>query len=323
VWAFRQPAPYEVERVEVAEPGPPGPGEVVVRYRVGGICGSDLPAFSGVRNLENPHTGTIGAPLHEIVGDVVVSADERLRVGDRVVGTAWPVGLQELVTIPAANLHALSPGLSDLEAIVAQPLSTVLCALDRVGELAGLRAAVLGLGPMGVLFAAVLRERGAYVIGVDRVDRRAVAGVFGIDDVVVGESREWAADVAPPPDLVIDAVGHSQDLLDDCVSAVRPHGEIFMFGLPEEHYVLPMRRFFRKNLTMRAGVTWNWPRHLAAAERFLLAKRDLAPAYVTHVFPLDDIQHAFLTALRPSAGRLKIALTPGVRTAPDLRGPVR
>jgi threonine dehydrogenase-like Zn-dependent dehydrogenase len=310
VWAFRQPAPYELERIEVPGPGSLSPGEVLVRYRVGGICGSDLPAFRGVRNLENPHTGMVGAPLHEIVGDVVSSASDRLRVGDRVVGTAWPVGLQELVRIPDENLHALSPELADLEAVVAQPLSTVLCALDRTGDLAGKRAAVLGLGPMGVLFTAALKARGAYVIGVDRVDRSTVASVFGIDEPVVAETQEWAHGVTDHPELVIDAIGHSQEVLDDCVEAVRERGEIFAFGLPEEHYVLPMRRFFRKNLTLRAGITWNWPDHLAAAERFLLARRDLAKAYVTDTYQLDDVREAFLSALRPAAGRLKIALVP-------------
>lgn len=312
MWAFRQPAPYELERIEVPAPASPGAGEVLVRYRIGGICGSDLPAFTGVRNPENPHTGTVGAPLHEIVGDVVASASGRLAVGDRVVGTAWPVGLQELVTIPEANLHALSPTLPDVEAIVAQPLATVLCALDRVGELEGKRAAVFGLGPMGMLFTAALRARGAHVTGVDRVDRTSMASAFGIDELAAAQTREWATTVtdADRPHLVIDAIGHSQDVLDDCVTAVRPHGEIFYFGLPEEHYVLPMRRFFRKNLTLRAGVTWNWPAHLAAAERFLLARRDLAAAYVTHTFPLSSARDAFLAALRPAAGRLKIALVP-------------
>lgn len=312
MWAFRQPAPYELERIEVPAPAPLENGDVLVRFRVGGICGSDLPAFTGVRDDDHRHTGGIGTPLHEIVGDVVASAADRLRVGDRVVGTAWPVGLQEVITSPADLLHVLTPTLPDREAIVAQPLATVLCALDRVGDLAGRRAAVLGLGPIGMLFCVALKARGAHVTGVDRVDRTAEAPVFGIDEVVVGQSREWATSLADAdrPHLVIEAIGHNQDLLADCVEAARPHGEIYLFGLPEEHYVLPMRRFFRKMLVLRAGVTTNWPAHLAAAERFLLDRRDLAPAYVTHTYPLADVRDAYLTALRPAAGRLKITIAP-------------
>ncbi|MFL6123581.1 zinc-binding dehydrogenase [Actinophytocola sp.] len=314
MWALRQPAPYEFERIEVPDPDPADlpPGRVLVRFRLGGICGSDLPPFAGVRDVGFPHTGTVGAPLHEIVGDVVASADDRLRRGERVVGkVSTSDGLREVVVARAELLHPLADALSDGEAIVAQPLATVLCALDRVGALPGRRAAVLGLGPIGMLFGAALKERGYHVTGVDRVDRTAVAAVFGIDEPVVAQTREWAAGLSDDrPDLVVDAIGHSQDVLADCVEAARTHGEVYVFGLPEEHYVLPMRRFFDKMLVLRAGATTNWPAHLAAAERFLLDHRDLAAAYVTDTYPMAEAKEAYLSALRPAVGRLKIALVP-------------
>jgi threonine dehydrogenase-like Zn-dependent dehydrogenase len=311
VWALRQPAPFEFERLDVPAPGPPAPGEVLLRFRLGGVCGSDLPAFTGVRNRDNPQFGRLGAPLHELVADVEASTVDRLRVDDRVVGTVVPAGLRELQAVPADQLHVLTPSLADSEAIVAQPLATVLCALDRVGDLAGRRVAVLGLGPIGMLFCVALKARGAHVTGVDRVDRTEEAGRFGIDEVVTGQTRDWAAGlVGDRPYLVIDAIGHSQDVFADCVEAAAPHGVVYAFGLPEEHYVLPMRRFFRKTLTLRAGGTTDWPAHLAAAERFLLDRRELARAYVTHTFRLADARDAYLAALRPAAGRLKIILVP-------------
>ncbi|TDV47899.1 zinc-dependent alcohol dehydrogenase [Actinophytocola oryzae] len=312
MWALRQPAPYEFERIDVPAPTADAltPGEVLLRYRLGGVCGSDLPPFAGVRNEGHQHTGIVGAPLHELVADVVASTVDRLTVGDRVVGTVLPAGLREYLAVPADQLHALSPTLPDHEAIGVQPLATVLCALSRMGDPAGRRAAVVGLGPIGMLFCVVLKARGAHVTGVDRVDRTAEAAMFGIDEVVTGQSGEWAAGLADADraDLVIDAVGHSQEVLADCVDAARPFGEVYVFGLPEDQYVLPIRRFFRKTLTLRGGVTTDWPVHLAAAERFLVDRRDLARAYVTDTYPLADVEEAFLTAMRPSAGRLKVIL---------------
>ncbi|HYQ67792.1 zinc-binding dehydrogenase [Actinophytocola sp.] len=315
MWALRQPAPYEFERIETPHPDPRAlaPGEVLVRFRLGGICGSDLPTFAGVRSSDVARTGAVGASLHEIVGDVVASADDRLRDGDRVVGKVLRSdGLQEVILTAAELLHPLSDTLPDSEAVVAQPLATVLCALGRVGPLPGRRAAVLGLGPIGMLFCVVLKARGWHVTGVDRVDRTAEAATFGIDEPVVAQTGEWAAGLAGAdrPDLVVDAIGHNQDVLADCVAAAGPHGEIYAFGLPEEHYVLPMREFFRKTLVLRAGATTNWPAHLAAAERFLVERRDLAPAYVTHTYRLADARDAYLSALRPAAGRLKISVVP-------------
>ncbi|WP_163573861.1 zinc-binding dehydrogenase [Fodinicola feengrottensis] len=229
-----------------------------------------------------------------------------------MVGTAWPAALLEIVPSSVDRLHVLSPRLDDIHATSVQPLATVLCAAERIGDVRAKRVAVLGLGPIGVLFAAVLHDRGAYVTGVDRVDRTDVAPLFGIDEPVTGHARQWAAELSDVdrPDVVIDAIGHSHDILEDCVEAVRPHGEIFAFGLPEERYVMPMRRFFRKNLTLRAGVTSDWPRHLAAAEIFLAARPELGAAYVTNTFGLDRLQDAFLTALRPAKNRLKVALIP-------------
>jgi threonine dehydrogenase-like Zn-dependent dehydrogenase len=309
VWAWRQPAPYEFERLDVPEPPPPGPGEVLLRFRLGGICGSDLPSFTGVRSTQHPQFGMVGAPLHELVADVIESTVDRLRTGDRVVGTVVPAGLREVLAAPADQLHVLGSSLPDREAIVVQPLATVLCALSRMRPAAGLRAAVLGLGPIGMLFCAALKAQGAHVTGIDRVDRSAYASLFGIDELVVGQTHDWAPGRADA-DLVIDAIGHHQELLDDCVEAARPFGEIYVFGLPEENYLLPIGRFFRKTLTLRGGITTDWPRHLAAAEQFLLDHPGLAPAYVTHNFPLDQVRDAFLVSLHPSAGRLKVTLTP-------------
>jgi threonine dehydrogenase-like Zn-dependent dehydrogenase len=312
MWALRQPAPYEFERLDVPAPAPDTlvPGQVLVRYRLGGICGSDLPSFMGIRNPQHPRTGMLGAPLHELVGDVVASTVDRLAVGDRVVGTVVPAGLREVLAAPADQLHALSPTLPDGEAIAVQPLATVLCALGRLTDPAGKRAVVIGLGPIGMLFCAVLKSLGAHVTGVDRVDRTAEAKLFGIDEVVTGQAGEWVATDPGRADLVIDAIGHSQEILADCVDAAAPFGEIYVFGLPEDQYVLPIRRFFGKTLTLRGGLTTDWPGNLAAAERFLIDHRELAQAYVTNSYPLADIQEAFLTALRPSAGRLKITLRP-------------
>ena len=314
MWAWQQPGPGRIERVEHPGPREPAVGEVVVRYLVGGICGSDIPSFLGVTNAEFPHTGDVGAPLHEIVGEVVRSASPRLAVGDRVVGTAWPAGLAEYSVLPDAQLHALGPELDSAVAITAQPLATVLYALGRMTLPP--TAAVLGLGPMGLLFAHVLHERGVRVTGVDRVDRSAEAAAFGIDTLVVAETREWASalshladDSAERPELVLDVIGHDDTVLADAVEGVRSFGQLFSFGLPEESYAFPMRRFFRKTLTLRAGATFDWPEHLAAAERYLLRHPGLAAAYVTHELPVERAEEAFRLYAAPAPGRLKVILT--------------
>jgi threonine dehydrogenase-like Zn-dependent dehydrogenase len=150
----------------------------------------------------------------------------------------------------------------------------------------------------------------AHVIGIDRVNRAEFAGDFGVDELATDESRNWAAGVedGAAPDLVIDAVGHQQGVLDDAVTALAFGGHLFVFGLPEDRYILPMRTFFRKGLTMNAGTTRDWPRFLALGQEYLLAHRDLAKRYFTHVFGTDQAQEAFETAVRLSPTRMKVGL---------------
>lgn len=309
MWALRQPGPGRFERIEVPVPADVGEGEVLLRLGAGAICGSDVPKFLGVLDPDNPYTGQVGVPLHEIVAEVVESRAPGFPVGCRVVGiAATSHGLAEYLVNPARLLHRLTGDLDDVRSTIIQPVATILSTLDRVPDPRGARVAVIGLGPLGLLFTHALKARGATVIGVDRIDRTDVAATFGIDELVVGHAREWARSGAAPS-LVIDAVGHRQEIVADAIEALAPHGHLFCFGLPEDHYVIPMRQFFRKQLTMQGGTTLDWPRYLAEAETYVAEHPELLGSYVTHVFPMSRAQEAYETYARPAEGRLKVALT--------------
>lgn len=314
MWSYRISAPQTLVPIEVAAPSRSdlAGDELLVRFLAGAICGSDLPKFMGIYDPDNPYIGDVGVPLHEVVGEVVATTSPRFDVGDRVVGViARSRGLSEIIVNPASFMTKVDDRLDDLAATVVQPLATVLNALAVCPDVTGRRVAVIGLGPLGMLFAHVMKSSGAAkVIGVDRVDREAFAGDFGVDELVRDESRNWAAGIGESdgPDLVIDAVGHQQGILDDAVTALAPDGHLFVFGLPEDSYVLPMRTFFRKRLTMNAGATLDWPRFLTLAQEYLLAHRDLVKRYFSHVFDTGQAQEAFETALRPLPTRLKVGL---------------
>ena len=109
MWAHRLIAPGQLEAVEVDEPGEPRAGRVVARFEAGGICGSDLPSFLGVRDLlVGASHGKPGYPLHELVGEVEASAADDLPVGTRVVGWAQGhLGLAERFAARADHVTAL------------------------------------------------------------------------------------------------------------------------------------------------------------------------------------------------------------------------
>jgi L-iditol 2-dehydrogenase len=298
MWAYAITAPGRLERVEAPMPEP-ADGQVLVKLGAGAICGTDLPSFRGVPSLIVEGAGSPGFPLHEAVGTVVGS-------GERVVGWAFAHrGLAEYFVARRDHVLTLDDELSDTHATVIQPLCTVLHALDRL-SFAGARAAVIGLGPIGLLFTHALKARGAaHVTGVDRVDRSDVAATFGIDEVLHGDAAVLEEDF----DVVVEAVGHQTRTLEAAVHAVRPGGTIFAFGVPDEtHYPFGFLRFFRKNATLVAGVTTERAHALRQARDYLRSHPGLPSAYLTTVLPVERAQEAFEIAITPAVGRLKVGL---------------
>lgn len=313
MWAYRLTGPLQFEGVSVARPTPDDlvDGDVIVRLRVGGICGSDLPEARGLVPTRTPASGL--GPLHEIVGDVVFSSGDRVRAGERVVGWVKDQhGLSEEMIAHESRLLVVPDDFSDVDAVVAQPLACVLCAVDRLGDVAGRRAVVLGQGPIGLLFDQVLSSRGATVTGVDPVDRSAAAAAMGASLLPVS-SRGWSHLTAATdrPEIVVEAVGHQAATLDHAIHGVAPGGQVFVFGVNDDpYYPLNMQHLLRKNLTLLAGITTDHARYLDEALDHLRRHPTLAATLVTHTFPMDRLDDAYATAadLQPSRGKVVITM---------------
>jgi len=314
VWAYRMNGPGFVERYQAPdETAPLGPGQVRLRLRVAGLCGSDMPRFNGIAIGRIARPFSEGAPMHEVVGEVVESTSDRLQVGQRVVGTTGHTGLCEFVTTPDALLIAVPDELDDVEAVIIQSLGTVLRAADELGHLTGKRVAVIGAGPIGLSFCHVLKQYGAgQVTAVDPVDRRDAATRYGADDFVQLSSRHWVQTLPADerPEIVIEAVGHQHATLGDAIAAVAQGGLVFGFGTPDDHdYVLDYRDIYERNLTLTSGHTIDdWPAVLEKGRDYLLKHRQDFADYISHVIPAADAQTAYALYARPQVGRLKVAI---------------
>lgn len=314
MWAHRLEGPSLYVRHEIDPPDPDqlADGDVMLRFRAGGVCGSDLARFRA--GAETPGTQPFGKSLHEIVGDVIASKSD-LAVGDRVVGwVATLCGLSEQVVTPARELAVAPAELDAVRAVSLQPLACVLGALSRVTNVSGARVAILGLGPIGMFFAHAVKDLGAqHVVGVDVVDRRDVAADFGIDEFVQSTTRLWSEAVADGPgfDLVIEAIGHQIGTLSDAVVAAAVHGTVLYFGIPDDP-VYPVRvdRMMDRNIVLRFGRTPRPERRaaLGLALDYVSRYPDLMERYVTHVLPADEAQKGFEMACHPVQGQLKIVL---------------
>ena len=217
--------PGTLGRVELAEvPKPrPGPGELLVRVRVCGVCRTDL----HLADLELEPRAPRRVPGHEIVGVVAeLGADVRdWRPGDRV-GVAWlrstcgrcrwcragrenlcrsslytgwdaDGGFAEYAVVPAAFAYALPEDLSD------EVVGPLLCsgiigyrALRRADVPAGGHLGLYGFGASAHLTAQVALAEGVHVHAVSReAGARALALELG---------AEWAGDVGDAPPVPLD-----------------------------------------------------------------------------------------------------------------------
>ena len=141
-------------------------------------------------------------------------------------------------------------------ACIIQPLSTVMNAVDRLGDLEGKSVAVMGLGSIGLLFCWLAKRGGASsVVGIDPVPGRCrFAETLGATQTICSRGietvqmmrtspEEWI-----PPDICIEAVGHQMDTINDCLELVRKYGTVVAFGVPDHPvYALEYEIFFRKN----------------------------------------------------------------------------
>ncbi|MHC5034474.1 MAG: zinc-dependent alcohol dehydrogenase, partial [Planctomycetota bacterium] len=170
--AARVTATRTVELVDIPEPEP-GPGEVRLRVFQCGICGSDLHAYHSQRNFPiNVGHEMCGAV--EELGQGVTAPAEGTRVcvepftycgecrycrdGDNSTCDAarylfgGPAGaLAEKAVVPVEAVYEVPDGLSDVEAMMVEPMAVAVRAVRRAGVTEGCSVGVVGAGSMGLL----------------------------------------------------------------------------------------------------------------------------------------------------------------------------
>jgi L-iditol 2-dehydrogenase len=291
---------------------------ILVRTAWGLTCGSDIPFFIGNKRHQS-YPLLPGAPIHECSGEVVESSSEQFHPGDRVLAIPeGNLGLAEYFLAQTDKTIILDPKIDDLgAACIIQPLSTVMNAVDRLGDIQGKSVAVVGLGPIGLLFCWLARKRGAgSVAGIDPlIDRCRVAETLGAAKTFCCRGAELIHQTRAVPNtwnaasICIEAVGHQMNTLNDCFELVEKLGTVLAFGVPDQPvYALEYETFFRKNAVLIAAVTPDWKEYLLKAQNLFLENRIELSRLITHRLPMREAEKAFGMYERRDAGVLKVAL---------------
>ena len=326
----------EVPRIE--------PGDLLVRVRSALTCGTDVKVFR-----RGYHARMIVPPAlfgHELAGDVaeVGSGVKGFRPGDRVVAAnSAPCGVcfycrrgqenlcedllfnngayAEFIRIPARiverNTYQLPASVSYQDAALCEPLACALRGLDETGVRPGDTVAVIGLGPIGLMFVKMAKVLGARVIA---IGRRAVqlqhARQMGSDEgLISGDDGDTLAEEVRAltdgrgADSVIEAVGRPE-AWETAVRLARRGGVVNFFGgCPNGTTVeIDTSLMHYSNLTCMASFH-HTPAHVRRALEIVTEGGATARDFVNRVEPLENLLEV-MHHLTSHNGHMKTAIIP-------------
>jgi len=330
-----------MEVLDVPEPSPPGPGEVIVHPDAVGICGSDFHFLAGELQIfdESPYPRIQGHEFTGTVEQLGPDGSSRLSTGDRVAimpisscGECYPCrvgrgnvcdnfsligihtdgGLQERIRVPVSQVF---PIVSEQPAVaaLAEPVSIAVRSIHRSGISEGERVVILGAGPIGQAVHLLARERGATTLLVDRVQSRldfgatngAEALVWEDRDQVVGACREWSGGEGPP--LVFDATG-APDPIRAAVDMAASAGRVVVVGMSGEEVPLRIGTFTEKEIDM-LGVSCCGSDEFGEAVSFVERNREPLERLISRRFPLEEAPEAVGYAMENPSEVMKVVIT--------------
>jgi NADPH2:quinone reductase len=229
----RYGGPEVLELVELPDPVP-GPGEALVRVRIGGVNFTDIYQRTGTYPGTLPFTpGVEGVGVVEKLGSGVTE----VKVGDRVGWAMIKGGYAELAVLPAQRLVPIPASVDDrtaaailLQGMTAHFLSTD-CYRVQKGQWILIHAAA---GGVGLLLTQVAHRIGARIIGTTSSDEKAkLAREAGADEVVLytkEDFQEAARRITGGEGVsaVYDSVGKTTFL--KSIDSLRPRGYMVLFG---------------------------------------------------------------------------------------------
>jgi 2-desacetyl-2-hydroxyethyl bacteriochlorophyllide A dehydrogenase len=277
---LKQPGEIQISEIEQTKRQA---GQVLIKVRSAGICGSDIGAYKGVNPLVS-YPRIIG---HEIAGEVieVPEGESELKVGDRVIlepyvycGTCYPCsightnccenltvrgvhiegGMAEYVSHPRHLMHKVPDSIPWHLVPMAEPLVISMHALKQAEVKAGEHVVITGAGQIGLLAAQYALTLGAIPVVVDPVDERlALAKSLGVQHVfnpvtsdVVEEIKKITANRMA--EVVIEASGDARAIR-GAIDYVAYAGRIALVGWPKNDIPLPTALFTKKELTIRGS----------------------------------------------------------------------
>ncbi len=315
-----------------------GPGELVLRNQVCGVCGTDVHIYHG-----EPGSADVNPPVvlgHEYSGEVVEVGEgvTGFAVGDHVtvdpniycghcaycqngkkqlcpsmeaIGVTRDGGFAQYSRIPASQAFKLEPTVPWEAAAMAEPLACCLHGIDLAGIQVGDKVCVVGGGAIGLLMVQLAKLSGAsqIVLSEPNEKRRQVGLQLGanaaIDPTRPDAQEAFAQVLDGGANVVIECVGNVPAVK----SAFQFAGKgatVLLFSVPkvDATFDLPLFDVYKKELTIKGSFV-NPDTHARAVALINSGKVDFDPI-ITHRFTLDQLPEAI--AMQMSDASIKVVV---------------
>lgn len=318
----------------------PGPGEVVIKNMVCGVCGTDVHIFHG-----EPGSADVNPPVvlgHEYSGEVVevgegvtalkpgdhVTVDPNIYCGECVycrngkkqlcetmqaVGVTRDGGFGEYSLVPAAQAFKLGDSVPYEAGAMAEPVACCLHGIDLAGIKAGDRVCIVGGGAIGLIMLQLAKLSGAssLVLSEPNEKRRQVALSLGadaaIDPTAPDAGSAYEAALGDGADVVIECVGNNA-AVKSAFQLAKKGATIVLFSVPkvDATFDLPLFDVYKKELTIKGSFV-NPDTHERAVRLINSGKLDFT-SIITHRFNLDQLPEAI--AMQMSSESIKVVVCP-------------
>ena len=300
----------------------PGPGEVLLRIRRIGVCGSDVHVYHG----KHPYTRYPVVQGHEFSATVeavgsgavnmapgmkVTSMPQRVcgqcgpcRRGDyhicdqlKVEGFQAPGCAQEFWVTRADAIVPLPENFSFEQGALVEPAAVAVHAVSRAGKIAGRRAAVLGAGPIGNLVAQVARSEGASVLvtdlspfrlGVARACGLSATSNAGEETLAQASARIFGREGF---DVVFECVG-AESTITAAVEGIEKGGTLVVVGVFGAKPRVDMGLVQDRELNIRGTLMYKADDYRRAVELIASGGIITGPLVSKH-FPFERYQDAY------------------------------
>jgi len=324
-----------------------GSGELLVKIKKSGICGSDVLEYYRFAKMKKLGVDSLILG-HEIAGDIVEVGDgvTGFKIGDRVFvshhvpcfecyycnqghHTACdllhntnfdPGGFAEYVRIPKVNIEKkgvfmLDKSITYEEGVFIEPFGCV-CRAQRLANVGkGLTVLILGSGVSGILHAKLAKLRGAKKVFATDISSYRLGKIseFGAD-------KTFHANENVPSKLLENNDNKLADIVIVCTGAlpaanqalncVAPGGTVIFFAVPGPgvNLEVPINDYWRNEITITTSYGAA-PEDLQESYVWILAKRINVKELITHRFPLSQIGDAF-KIVNEATESLKVVIEP-------------